>query len=101
MLTSWLHCIKQNIRLITGDSGHTTLLVTVPTFDLTHNCILVNLSTLQCTELTFTTSLNSKPNPQLARQRELEAELEGGVASRDEDQSILHHMMEMDELDED
>ncbi len=47
------------------------------------------------------TSLNSKPNPQLARQRRLEAELDVGVANEDNDQSILHHMMEMDDFDED
>ena len=73
----------------------------MPTFDLTHSAVLVNLSTLHCTELTFMTSLNSKPNPQLARQRRLEAELDVGVANEDNDQSILHHMMEMDDFDED
>ena len=56
--------------------------------------------------MTFATSLESKPNPQLAQLRKMEAELEGcvsvGGASGDgEDESILHHMMEMDELDDD
>ncbi len=66
----------------------------------------MNLLTLECKELTFATSLESKPNPQLAQLRKMEAELEGcvsvGGASGDgEDESILHHMMEMDELDDD
>ena len=66
----------------------------------------MNLSTLECQELTFATSLESKPNPQLARLREMEAELEkgvsvGGASGDGEEESILHLMMDMDELDED
>ena len=34
----------------TGSEGQTVLLVTVPNFDLTHSCVLVNLTTLECQE---------------------------------------------------
>ena len=55
--------------------------------------------------MTFATSLKCKPNPELARLRKLEAELEGSVGVASErgvgEESILHHMMELEEDDED
>lgn len=76
--------------------GQTVLLICVPVFDLTHSCVLVNLKTLDCQEITFATSLNTVLNPELKRQREIEAELEGPLLLSQplpqEEMSILHHM---------
>ncbi len=101
-----VHVLFKYFSVHSGDNGKPVLLVSVPTFDLTHSCVLVNLSTLECQEFTFATSLESKPNPQLARLQEMEAELEegvsvGGASGDGEEESILHLMMDMDELDED
>ena len=91
-----------------GEDGQSVLLVSVPNFDLTHSCVLVNLSSLEVKEMKFATSLQQKHNPDLARLREIQAELEAaahsGNAAQDshtpEEMSILHHM-DMDEDDED
>ena len=88
-----------------GDNGQETLIISIPTFDLTHSCVLVNLATLDCHELTFATSLNRKHNPELARLKEIQSELEKnsdlGTSHTREEVSILHHMMNMDEDEND
>ena len=82
------------------------LLVSVPNFDLTHSCVLVNLRSLDCHEVKFGTTLDPKPNPELERQREIEVELEGegsvlvSQQPQDEEMSILHHMDEDDNFDD-
>ena len=76
------------------------MLVCVPNFDLTHSCVLVSLTSLDCREVSFRSSLETTPNPVLQRQREIEAELEGDEAHLlsqqqeppEEEMSILHHM---------
>lgn len=79
------------------------LLICVPTFDLSHSCVLVNLRSLECSEVKFATSLKTTPNPAL---REIEMELEAGEGSLllsqqpREEMSILHHM-DLDDNDED
>lgn len=43
-----------------------SLLVAVPSFDLRHSCVLVNLDKLECHEVLFSSSLSPPhPNPQL------------------------------------
>ena len=86
----------------TGSQGQTVLLITVPNFDLTHSCVLVNLTTLECQELTFSTTLERKQNPELEKLRELqlsEGETMGG-GQLEPEMSILHHM-DMEEEEED
>ena len=72
------------------------LLVCVPTFDLSHNCVVVNLRTLACREMTFATSLVTPPNPELERLRNQQRELAEAAlldnARPEEDMSIFHHM---------
>lgn len=92
----------------TADNGeHSTLLICVPNFDLTHSCVLVDLKSLDCREVSFGTSLEGPPNPALERQREIEAELagEGGASflsqqPREEEMSLLRHMDEEDNFDD-
>ncbi len=77
----------------------------MPNFDLTHSCVLINLNSLDCQEVSFTTSLKTTPNPALQRQREIEMEFESGALSQpslleDEEMSILHHMDEDDNFDD-
>ena len=43
----------------TGADGRRTCLLTVPNFDQTHSCVLVNLKSLNCTEIQFRKSLAS------------------------------------------
>ena len=86
----------------TGSQGQTVLLIIVPNFDLTHSCVLVNLTTLECQELTFSTTLARKQNPELEKLRELqlsEGETMGG-GQLESEMSILHHM-DMEEEEED
>eukprot|EP00731_Ephydatia_muelleri_P028441 Em0020g85a len=40
------------------------LLVAVPNFDVTHSCALVNLRTLECVEMSFSTSLHRGDHPE-------------------------------------
>ena len=103
------HC-KEDVLFspLAVNGNQSVLLVCIPNFDLTHSCVLVNLRTLNCKEVKFGTSLESKPNPALERQREIEAELEGEgsilqsqQAGADEEMSILHHMDEQDDNFED
>ena len=77
------------------------LVLSLPNFDLTHSCVLVNLRTLECEEVKFSTSMEQKPNPELEKMRRIQAELEAAEADRtllsqppgeDEDMSLLHHM---------
>ena len=78
----------------TGSQGQTVLLITVPNFDLTQSCVLVNLTTLECQELTFSTTLERKQNPELEKLRELQLS-EGetmGDGQLESEMSILHHM---------
>ena len=42
----------------TDADGRRTCLLTVPNFDQTHSCVLVNLKTLKCSEVQFCTSLS-------------------------------------------
>jgi len=62
----------------------------------------VNLTTYECSEMTFESSLDGKPNPELARLKEIEAQLDSVCenGSTGEGESILMHMMEDDD-DED
>ena len=86
----------------TGSQGQTVLLIIVPNFDLTHSCVLVNLTTLECQELTFSMTLERKPNPELEKLRELqlsEEETTGG-AQLEPEMSILYHM-DMEEEEDD
>ena len=85
------------------------LVLSLPNFDLTHSCVLVNLRTLECKEMKFSTSMEQKHNPELERIRKIQEELETAEAEKtllsqpqehDEDMSILHHM-DMDEDDDD
>ena len=68
--------------------------------------MLVNLKTLECDEVKFSTSMEQKPNPELERLKKIQAELEASETmlsqpqGDDEDMSILRHM-DMDEDDED
>ena len=48
-----------------GSGDHDVLLVCVPSFDISHSAVLVNLRTLASEEMCFHTSLSSKPNPNL------------------------------------
>ena len=86
----------------TGSQGQTILLITVPNFDLTHSCVIVNLTTLECQELTFSTTLERKPNPELKKLRELQLSEEetAGVGQLEPEMSILHHM-DMEEEEDD
>ena len=86
----------------TGSQGQTVLLITVPNFDLTHSCVLVNLTTLECQELTFSTTLKRKPNPELEKLRELQLSEEetAEVGQLEPEMSILHHM-DMEEEEDD
>ena len=86
----------------TGSQGQTVLLITVPNFDLTHSCVLVNLTTLECQELTFSTTLERKQNPELEKLRELQLSEEEtmGDGQLEPEMSILHHM-DMEEEEED
>jgi hypothetical protein len=77
----------------------------LPNFDLTHSCALVNLSTLECEEVRFCSSMEQKPNPELERVRKIQAELKAAEAEKtlllsqplgEEDMSLLRHM-DMDE----
>lgn len=47
------------------------MLVCVPTFDIHHSCVLINLGTFECKEVSFSTSLKQKPNPELEKLSEL------------------------------
>ncbi len=84
------------------------LLICVPNFDLTHSCVLVNLSTGDCQEVKFRSSLETTPNPALQRQQEIEAEFEGADEAQllsqqqepEEEMSILHHMDQEDNFDD-
>lgn len=83
------------------------LLICVPNFDLTHSCVLVNLSTRDCQEVKFGSSLGTAPNPALQRQQEIEAEFEGDEAQLltqqqepEEEMSILHHMDQEDNFED-
>ena len=66
--------------------------------------MLVNLRTLECEEVKFCSSMEQKPNPELERVRQIQAELEAAEAEktllsqpqREEDMSLLRHM-DMDE----
>ena len=40
------------------------LLIAVPNFDVTHSCALVNLRTLECVEMSFSTSLHRGNHPE-------------------------------------
>lgn len=40
------------------------LLVAVPSFDVTHSCVVVNLRTLECAEMAFSTPLHCGANPE-------------------------------------
>ena len=86
----------------TGTQGQTVLLITVPNFDLTHSCVLVNLTTLECQELTFSMTLERKPNPELEKLRELQLSEEetAEVGQLEPETSILHHM-DMEEEEDD
>ena len=62
--------------------------------------MLVNLRTLDCEEVKFSTSMETKPNSELERVKRIQAELEAAEAEKallsqpqwEEDMSILHHM---------
>lgn len=102
------HCVQRISCIIfywfvfspfAADDKQSVLLVCIPNFDLTHSCVLVNLSNLDCREIKFSTSLETTPNPALERQREIEAELEGEGSillsqqpEADVEMSLLHHM---------
>jgi len=86
----------------TGSQGQRVLLITVPNFDLTHSCVLVNLTTLECQELVFSTTFEREHNPELEKLREMqlsEGEM-GGSGQLESEMSILHHM-DMEEEEED
>lgn len=93
---------------VAGESQHSVLLVSVPDFDLTHSCVLVNLNTLECHEMKFATSLKATAqNLALLRQREIEAELEGSLSGSsqapgllEEEMSLLHHMDQDDNFED-
>lgn len=74
-----------------GEDGQVVLLVSVPSFDLRHSCVLVNLRNLDCSELTFSTTLGSKPNPELERLTLSLSQLETPGLPEPET-SLLHHM---------
>ena len=69
--------------------------------------MLVNLRTLDCEEVKFSTSMETKPNPELERVKRIQAELEAAEAEKtllsqpqgEEDMSILRHM-DMDDDDD-
>ena len=86
----------------TGSQGQTVLLITVLNFDLTHSCVLVNLTTLKCQELTFSMTLERKSNPELEKLRELQLSEEetAGGGQLEPETSILHHM-DMEEEEDD
>ena len=46
----------------TDTNGRKACLLTVPDFDQTHSCVLVNLKTLRCCEVQFHTSLVTSPS---------------------------------------
>ena len=48
-----------------GDKGQKVLLLCVPSFDITHSVVMVNLKTLEPEEAFFSTTLMLKPNPDL------------------------------------
>ena len=88
------------------EEKQSVLLICVPNFDLTHSCVLVNLSNRDCREIKFGSSLETTPNPALKRQREIEAEFEGDESQLlsqeepEEEMSILHHMDQEDNLED-
>ena len=87
----------------TGSKGQTIHLITVPNFDLTHSCVVVNLVTLECQELTFSMTLEKEQNPELEKLRELRTAVRGrdhGAGQLEPEMSILHHM-DMKEEEED
>ena len=96
-----------NFIIVTGDKGQRVLVLSLPNFDLTHSCVLVNLKTVECEEVKFS-GLEQKPNPELEKMQRIEAELEAAEAEKthlsqpqgEEDMSILHHM-DMDDDDDD
>ena len=56
------------ITITCAGNGQNTLLITVPTFDLQHSCVLVSL---ECKEIVFTFSLPSPHiNPELHQLKE-------------------------------
>lgn len=84
-----------------GDDAQTILVVAVPNFDLTHSCVLVNLRTLECQELTFATSMSRRHNPELEKLLELESQGDHVTSSQpDSDLTLLHHM-DMDDDEDD
>lgn len=86
----------------TGSQGQRVLLITVPNFDLTHSCVLVNLTTLECQQLVFSTTFEREHNPELEKLREMQLS-EGetaGSGQLESEMSILHHM-DMEEEEED
>lgn len=80
----------------------------MPNFDLTHSCVLVNLRTLDCREVTFGSSMERKPNPELERVRKIQTELAAAEAEKsllsqpqgEEDMSLLRHMDMEEDLDD-
>ena len=96
--------ISLYLFVVAGEKGQTTLILSLPNFDLTHSCVLVNLRTLACEEVKFCSSMEQKPNPELERVRKIQAELEAAEAEKtllsqpqgEEDMSLLRHM-DMDE----
>ena len=50
--------VSVSVFVITGQSGQKVLLITVPQFMSSHACVLLNLRTLSCTPLVFSSDIN-------------------------------------------
>ncbi len=90
-----------------GAEGQSVLVVSVPSFDLTHSCVLVKVGggKCECEELTFTSSLHQQHNPDLEQmilsQQLAESSMgEEGSGEGGKGEMTLLHLMDEDDDDD-
>ena len=77
-----------------ADDGEPVLLVTVPDFDRTHSCVLVDLATLECTELKFSSG-PAGLTEEVAKDEGFEEE-ENNQVEEEQTVNIMEQMMDDD-----
>lgn len=98
------HCNNASLCFL-GDEGQSALLISIPSFDLTHSCVLVRVgeggSVMGAEELSFTSSLHQSHNPQLEEQLGIQQQetARSSVAGSEGGDVTLLHLMDEDDDD--
>ena len=72
--------------------------MTIPNFDVRHSCVLVNLNSLECEEVIFSSSLSPPhPNPELERllseEKESGSVMVAGEEEEEEGATLMQDLM--------